>query len=214
MKNLFFLLLLAATAPAIGQHKLSIDDKGRALKDFYRGMQVETLWLSGQHVDWESGEPDRPGAEQDIHTHCSAFVASACKRLNTYILRPPEHKTLLLANAQFDWLASPEARNNGWAPIGGANIYEEAQRLANQGFIVVATYKNPDAKVPGHIALVTPHALTPEKIAESGPMLTMAGTHNWNLISLKAGFKSHIAEWPEHAILFYYNIHPPAIATR
>jgi hypothetical protein len=214
MKNLFFGLLLAATTPAIWQHKLSIDDKGRALKQFYLGLNVENLWLSGQHVDWESGEPDKPGAEQDIHTHCSAFVASACKRLNVYVLRPPEHKTQLLANAQFDWLASAEARNNGWMPINEENVYEEAQRTANKGFIVVATYKNADAKVPGHIALVTPAAITMEKIAESGPMLIMAGTHNWNYISLKAGFRSHIAGWPEHTILFYYNVHSPALAAR
>jgi hypothetical protein len=211
MKKIFLLLLTIAAVSARGLDKLPIDDNGRALKNFYLGLNVENRWISGQHVDWESGEPDKPGAEQDIHTHCSAFVAAACKRLNTYILRPPEHKTMLLANAQHDWLGSAEGQRNGWTAITGENSYLEAQRYANSGHLVIATYKNPDPKIPGHIAMVVPAAIGTEKIAESGPMLIMAGTHNFNYISLKSGFRSHIAEWPEHEILFYVNTNLPRI---
>jgi hypothetical protein len=211
MRQLFFLTMTIAVLSAAAQERLHIDDKGKALKNFYLRLNVENLWISGQHVDWESGEPDKPEAEQDIHTHCSAFVAAACKRLNVYILRPPEHKTMLLANAQYEWLSSPEGQQNGWRAVAGANIYEEAQRYANSGHLVIATFKNADPKIPGHIALVTPAAITMDKIAESGPMLIMAGTHNFNYISLKSGFRNHITEWPEQSILFYYNSNLPRL---
>jgi hypothetical protein len=204
--NKFFLSLLLITAyTARGQNKLTINEEGQALKSFYLGLQVEQLWQSGQHVNWETGEPDQADAASDIHTHCSAFVAAACKRLNIYLLRPPEHKTQLLANAQYDWLKTTEGVNAGWLPISTGNIYEEAQKMANKGYVVIATFKNTDPKVPGHIALVTPAGISPERISDSGPMLIMASTHNYNYISLKAGFRSHITQWPESQILFYYN---------
>jgi hypothetical protein len=112
----------------------------------------------------------------------------------------------LLANAQYDWMTTPQALNDGWKPIQEGNIYEEAQERANKGYVVIAIFKNADPRIPGHIALVRPAEISFDKIEESGPILIMASTHNFNYISLKAGFKSHITEWPDHAILFYYNI--------
>jgi hypothetical protein len=64
------------------------------------GMKVESLWLAREHVNWETGEPDKgqdyagPGRS----THCSAFAAAVGERLGVYMLRPPEHGQILLAN--------------------------------------------------------------------------------------------------------------------
>jgi len=187
-----------------------LPENGRRLREFYLSLQVEQLWLAGQHVSWETGVADRPDATSGNHTHCSAFAAAACKRLNIYLLRPPEHKQILLANAQYDWLPTPAAADAGWRPVAGRNIYEAAQNLANKGYIVLAICQNPDPKKPGHTALVMPADLRPEKLEESGPEMIMAGTHNHNRISLKAGFHSHLTGWPEHAVLFYYNTQTPS----
>jgi hypothetical protein len=70
-----------------------------------------------------SGEPDNLNTSEDIHTHCSAFVAAV-------------------------WVAE-------------------------------------------------------------GPMVIMAGTHNFNYISLKSGFGSRISAWPENEILFFFNTANP-----
>jgi hypothetical protein len=208
-KKAIALAWILTAVVARGQRSFHIDERGQKLKQFYLGMNVENLWISGHHINWETGDPDNPNAEHGIHTHCSAFVAAACKRLNIYILRPPDHKQLLLANAQFDWLQSQEAREKGWKAITGANRYAAAQGYANGGYIVVASYKNPDPKIPGHATLVMPDELSGKKMEESGPMLIMAGSHNHNFISLRAGFASHIHSWPEEEILLYYNSNLP-----
>ena len=184
----------------------SMNEKGRALKKFYLDLRVEELWISCHYINWETGEPDSSSLDQNIHTHCSAFVAAACKRLNIYLLRPPDHKMQLLANnAQYDWLSSPDAGKKGWKAITAGNNYEEAQQYANNGYVVIAVIKNKDLRLPGHIALVRPAEISKEKLAESGPMLIMAGTHNFNYISLKSGFKTHISGWPSQEVLFYFN---------
>lgn len=185
---------------------------GQHLQQFYFSLDVERLWIAGQHVNWETGVADNPDASSGIHTHCSAFVAAACKRLNIYILRPPEHNQILLANAQYDWLTTKEAADAGWKPVSGNNLYETSQSLANKGTVVLAICKNQDEKKTGHAALVMPNEISIDKLLESGPTLIMASTHNFNKISLKNGFRSHLAVWPEHAISFYYNIKTPVFA--
>ncbi len=204
-KRLLPVFLLISYFQANSQQKLTENKDGRALKEFYLSLHVEDLWLSGQHVNWQTGEPDDPSAEQDIHTHCSAFVAAACAKRNVYILRPPDHSIQLLANAQYDWLQSNEAKKMGWVKIESEEVYEKSQVLANKGYFVVATCKNKDPKLPGHIALVRPAEITTDQLAESGPMLISVGTHNFNYISLKSAFGSHLSGWPEKEISFYYN---------
>ncbi len=202
------LLLFNFSIQLVYAQELLPNKKGVALKDFYLKLDVENHWIAGHHVNWETGLPDDNTAETGIKTHCSAFVASACKQANVYILRPPEHKQILLSNAQFKWLKTEEAAKAGWKPITSADpftVYRQAQGLANDGYIVVATCENPDSREPGHIALVMPHNMSLTEIQEEGPKLIMAGTHNHNLVSLKAGFNRHITSWPEPGILFYYN---------
>ena len=64
-----------------------------------------------------------------------------------YLLRPPEHGQLLLANAQAQWLSSAKAASEGWGPVMRAGM---AQTEANRGNLVVVVFANPDQHEPGH----------------------------------------------------------------
>ncbi len=212
MKKVILSLAFAMAFTAFhAQPLMSVNPKGEALRGFYLSLNVENLWIAGNHVNWQTGEADKPDATSGNHTHCSAFAAAACKRLNIYILRPPEHRQTLLANAQYDWLSGSEASSDGWKLITGNNVYETAQKTANNGYVVVGICKNPDETKPGHTALVMPDERSGRKLADDGPLLIMAGTHNHNKISLKAGFKSHLNSWPEQTVRFYYNSNLPVL---
>jgi hypothetical protein len=210
MKRFSFLLLLLACGAAHAQRTLTLTPQGEALRTFYLSLDVENGWIAGNHVNWQTGVADHPDATSGNHTHCSAFVAAACKRLNMYVLRPPEHKQELLANAQFEWLAGQDAQADGWKPVEGVDRYEAAQRMANNGMVVIAVCRNPDPKKPGHTALVMPDEKTKRALSEEGPSVIMAGIHNHNKIPLKIGFKSHLTGWPENVVMFYYNTQAPA----
>ena len=196
----------AATTPTPTpdpQSVIAITPAGITLQDLYLSLEVESNWLAGTHVNWETGKPDMPGSEHGNKTHCSAFAAAACKKAGVYLLSPPEHGQLLLANAQYDWLSTPAAVKAGWRPVTGDDRYKQAQTLANSGKIVVAICRNPDPHEPGHAALVMPKERTQKLLESEGPEVIMAGTHNHNFISLKNGFHSHLTEWPEQEVRFY-----------
>jgi len=163
-------------------------------------LDVENHWPADVHVKWDTGVPDgRPENSPGKHTHCSAFVAAAARSLGIYILRPPEHPQVLLANAQYDWLEQ-DGTKRGWKPLGSA---EEAQRYANEGWLVVATYKNHHDDKPGHIAIVRPSDKREAEIREEGPQITQAGGTNYRSVALKVGFAGHPAAWGRHEVRFY-----------
>jgi len=163
-------------------------------------LDVEHHWPAGEHVSWQSGIPDgKPEPAAGKHTHCSAFVAAAAQRVNIYVLRPPEHKQILLANAQYDWLAA-EGAARGWQPIADGI---EAQRLANRGWLVLAAYKNHHDDKPGHIAIVRPSDKSARAVREDGPQITQAGTINYRSVPLRVGFAGHPAAWEHHEVVYY-----------
>ncbi len=203
MKKIF-LVLITFSVSVYCQDFLHIDSAGYKLKTFCLSLNVDSLWIAGHHVNWETGEPDKPSSKEGIKTHCSAFVAAACKKLDIYILRPPEHGQVLLSNAQYDWLFKSDALNDGWEQIK-QDRYKTAQTYANDGYIVVAAFKNPDESKPGHIALVMPAEIDENNLTENGPVLIQAGIENSDSISLKEGFKHHLKKWPENEIVFFYN---------
>ncbi len=210
LRSLLLLLLIPFISLTRAQDTCRITPAGYKLRAFYLGMDVEHLWIKGYAVDWETGAARGPEKENpNKHTHCSAFAAAACQRLNIYILRPPQHKLLLLANAQFSWLQSKEATDDGWLPITNNDVYRSwvlAQQYANKGYVTVAVFKNDLSNKPGHIAMVMPRELTFEEIQASGPNLIQAGADNYNSVSLKQGFKHHITAWPDTNISFWYNV--------
>jgi hypothetical protein len=180
--------------------------RGRDLQKFYLSLDVEHHWIAGMHVDWETGVADKPDATAGNHTHCSAFVAAACQRRGIYILRPPQHGQILLANAQSEWLPSAEGREAGWRQLTNPRLpelYWQIQQMANSGAIIVAAIRNPDESHPGHIALIMPKQTDQAVVEAEGPMVIMAGKHNFNYISLAKGFKSHLHEWPSAEVQFY-----------
>jgi len=208
MKKLILILFLFSSSSCFSQDLLQIDSSGRKLKDYYLSLNVENLWLAGHHVNWETGEPDKPESKEGIKTHCSAFVASACKGVSIYILRPPEHGQVLLSNAQYDWLYGKKSSKEGWREIK-ENKYSIAQQYANDGYIVIAAIKNPDDSKAGHIALVMPFETDINTLNENGPELIQAGTVNSSSISLKEGFKQHLKKWPEDEVVFFFNESKP-----
>jgi hypothetical protein len=157
---------------------------GERLASALDAMEVEKRWIAGRHVGWRTGEPDgRPVGPQGAHSHCSAFVAAACRRLGIPILEPPEHPQILLASAQCRWLAE-DGRALGWLPLSGGL---EAQRHANAGNLALACTRSPDPDAPGHIASVRPAAVTARRVETRGPQGIQAGVRNWNSTSPAAG---------------------------
>ena len=195
-RRLFLILaaLLLGSAPARAQPCCGpITPEGRALAGFLDRTGVDHLWRAGWHVDWRSGAINRPepgGAE--AKTHCSAFVAAIAERLGVYILRPPQHRQSLLANAQMRWLED-QGESEGWHPV--ANL-EEAQRLANRGLLVVASYKSPNPHRPGHIAILRPSEKSLAALLRDGPDETQAGAANYLSVPLAEGFRHHRGAWP------------------
>jgi hypothetical protein len=178
----------------------SISAPAERLSQIIDSLDVEHHWPAGVHVHWETGVPDgRPESSSGKHTHCSAFVAAAGKHLGIYILRPPEHEQILLANAQYDWLHSDGAAH-GWMALPSAI---DAQRYANRGWFVVAAYKNPNDSKPGHIAIVRPSAKDERTVSEEGPQITQAGAVNYRSAALRVGFAGHLSALTRQRVLFY-----------
>jgi hypothetical protein len=190
MRTLFFAAALwaAASGAFAGSSTETVSAKGQLLAAELDSMGVETKWIAGQRVDWRSGLPSgKPLTRPGRHTHCSAFVAAAAERVGIYILRPPEHSPVLLANAQNAWLHEDGA-DEGWRELPNA---EAAQAAANDGELVLASYLSRRPDTPGHIAIVRPAARSAEAIAADGPLVIQAGTVNSSAISLREGFAGH-----------------------
>ena len=180
-------LLLALTAARLALAG-PITDDGKRLRDALDSMHVEEHWIAGAIVEWRTGEPTgKPVTDTGNHTHCSQFAAAFCERVGVYLLRPPEHSAVLLANAQVDWLPAQGAEK-GWSPVADGTTVQD---IANRGTLVVAVYKNHDPKKSGHIAIIRPAEKSAAAIKAEGPEVTQAGGHNHNACSLQEGFRNH-----------------------
>ena len=173
-----------------------ISPQGRRLEAILDSMNVESLWLAHEHVNWETGEPDKDAdyAGPGRSTHCSAFAAAVGKKLGVYLLRPPEHGQILLANAQADWFRAPGGKEKGWREL---RTPHDAQLLANEGNLVVVVYESPDPHRPGHVAIVRPAHRLERLLDQNGPEITQAGQKNYLKTSTKVGFQAHPGAWPD-----------------
>jgi len=193
----------AEQAPCCGP----ITPEGHRLAPTLDSKNVESLWLAQEHVNWETGEPERSGEDEGPghHTHCSAFAAAVAKqRLGVYLLRPPEHGQKLLANAQFEWLRSAVARKFGWHRVLDMR---EAQRLANQGNLVLVVFQNPEEDLPGHIAIVRPSEKSLQALRRDGPQIIQAGIHNHASTIVRVGLLNHPGAWPD-GVRYYLHTLP------
>lgn len=123
-----------------------VTPQGAYLAKFIDSMNVSNHWEASQHVAWFSGLPNNANASAGVATHCSAFAASVAERLGVYLLRPPQHSQILLANAQTAWVNSSAGQTLGWTVLPGPL---QAQALANQGFLVLFLRRNADPHKPG-----------------------------------------------------------------
>lgn len=190
---LFFTLFYSSTALA------HITPQGKKLSHFLDSMHVESKWKAGEYIDWLSGRSLGEVDEGERVTHCSGFVAAATKKLGIYLLRPPQHDQALLANAQYHWLHHT-GKKYGWFPIRGRLA---AQRIANKGYLVVATYANPNPNRPGHIAIVRPSNKSSTSVLAHGPEIIQAGAQNFNSAPLNEGFSRHQTAFTKNRIQFY-----------
>ena len=204
MKKLTFLLFTFITITSFAQEALtdSITANGRKLLKLLDSSRVEELWQKGYRVEWETGQTVAVSSNPSS-THCSAFAASFSKKVGVYLLRPPEHKQSLLANAQYEWLQTNSSANEGWVKV---NSGLEAQNLANKGYLVVAAFKNPDEKRPGHISVIRPAVKTWRQIEKEGAQTTQSGNTNAYSISLKRGFSNHPGAFPDGVIFYEHPI--------
>lgn len=189
-------LPIAQEGPCCGP----ITPAGQHLSQILNDSDVEHLWQNERHVDWQTGEPDMPAdwKGRDSETHCSAFVAAMSARVGVYILRPPQHRLGLLANAQGEWLYSISGRQAGWQPV---TSLEQVQYLANQGWFVVGVYVNSDSHQPGHIVIVRPSGKTDANLKIHGPQVAEASYHNHVNWSARGSFA------PEHYAYVKYYAH-------
>ena len=183
----------------------TISPAGQKLLQTLNASNVENLWLAHLHVNWETGEADRPG-DTEYHeksTHCSSYAAAMGERLGVYMLRPPAHSAKFLASAQAQWFQSPDGVAQGWHAVAQA---QDAQRLANGGELVVVVYQSPNPEKPGHIAVIRPSLKSLASLEQEGPETTQAGKHNhldWNV---RDGFKGHPGAWPEGVRYFAHAV--------
>ena len=193
--------MTSAAEPCCGP----ITSAGEHLARFLDHSDVTQRWLSGSHVDWRTGERDRPEpGGPDAKTHCSAFVGAMADKLGVYVLRPPEHQQQLLANAQIRWLREQGAAA-GWR---GLASYVEAQAAANRGELVLEAVENPNPHKPGHIAIVRPSDKTRAELDRDGPQETQAGEVNAISITTAEGFRHHHGAWePDGAGTLRYYAH-------
>ncbi len=204
--SLFYLFSVPRSIRAFAAEP-QISPSGRALGNMLDSMRVEDLWLAGHHIHWKTGFPDgRPYLTKGAHTHCSAFVAAVAYRLGIYILRPPDHPQTLLANAQVDWLRA-KGPSYGWRQVESG---QQAQEMANEGFLVVAGYKNRNPEKSGHIVVVKPFVKSKDMLREEGPQVIQAATYNFSSTSLRRGFRYHRGAFERGKIRFFAHSIPPA----
>ncbi len=176
----------APDAPCCGP----ITPAGARLARFLDGTGVDHLWIIGQRVNWETGEAIAVST-MPTTTHCSAFVAAIGERLGVYVLRPPQHGQILLANAQMNWLHDAGVAT-GWRALADPVA---AQTAANRGDLVLEAFANPDPHHPGHIAIVRPSEQSRATLDRDGPRETQAGATNALDTSTRLGFRDHRGAW-------------------
>ena len=197
-------LILLALAAACRCLAFDIAPAGAEVAKRIDALDVAHHWLSGQRIDWKTGNFSSESTQHA--THCSAFAAAACDLFNVYLLRPPEHGQTLLANAQQDWLETKGAAL-GWKPVATPEV---AQHLANEGWLVLATYKSADPKKAGHVAVIRPSEKSEEDIQKEGPQETQAGRYNYVSTSVQKGFAAHPGAFEQGKLLYF--AHPIELA--
>jgi hypothetical protein len=170
---------------------------GSVLMAILDGLDVEHHWLSGKRVNWRTGITEDDG-EEGPASNCGALVAALCSRLK--VPMPAPNVQSLSPAAQYDWLAQ-YGKGKGWVMVGEV----EAQLLANQGWVVIAAWKNlappGERTVPGRTAVVRPSRMPLEQIAERGPRVIIADIQNSNDTSVGECFPAPAVK--NHEVVYF-----------
>jgi hypothetical protein len=176
---------------------LPISREGFALAALLDGFDVEQHWLPGYRVDWKTGNV----VDDDIEgppSNGGAFVAAVCFRMKVPMTAATAQN--FLPGSQHDWLAR-DGKVKGWLMVADL----EAQLLANQGWVVVAAWRNLAAPgertVSGQTAIVRPSKKPANEIAKRGPHIIEAGLQNHNDIALKDSFPADA--WNNHEVVYF-----------
>lgn len=178
---------IAENGPCCGP----VTNEGRQLLRALSRLDVEHHWPANREVQWDTGEPIGPQSSPvlDPDTHCSLFTAAVGKSVGVYMPRPPRYSQNHLSGAQLNYFDSRSGRDAGWFKVENP---EQAQALANRGYLIVFGYFRPKSIVDpaeGHVAIVRPsETRTAAQIRESGVLETHAGIHNHAAISARRGF--------------------------
>jgi len=97
------------------------------------------------------------------------------------------------ANDMTRFLRSEASRTYGWREVSAA----EAQDFANQGFLTVAAWYNPQGH-PGHVAIVRPEQDGFAFAEHHGPIIANAGGTNFNIGTTLQGFGRHLINTTFH----------------
>jgi hypothetical protein len=177
---------LNVAAPTVikGNQGLPLSREGRALAATLDGMDVEHHWRADGRVDWRSGNTVDEN-EEGTWSNSGAFVAAVGARFKLPMPSPDEVN--FLPQNQYDWLLF-DGKPKGWIALGEV----EAQLLANQGWIVIAAWKNPAAagerQTAGVVAVVRPDNKPVGEVASAGPTVTLAGQQNLKSVPLGKAF--------------------------
>ena len=200
LRTIFLGLAIIGGANAALADPAPISAKAKWIEAQLDQMDVKDNWIAGVHINWRTGVPDgQPESAVGRHTHCSAFAAAAAEKFGIYLLRPPEHPQILLANAQNEWLPT-EGAGQGWQSLPDAAA---AQDAANRGLFVVASYHNRNDDKPGHIAIVLSGKKNAALLASEGPDVMQAGTVNSLREPMREGFSGHPGAFEGRLIAFY-----------
>ena len=122
---------------------------------------------------------------------------------------PPPHYGTIPANTGWVQISSCSAINDQIQSLDCTGLANPsaltatdtmlvAQRLANLGHLVIASFKAPLSNVPGHITAIRPSAKSNVVILGEGPDTISAGLHNSTNTSLRQAFNVHSCNGGEH----------------
>jgi hypothetical protein len=197
----YFVVICVSQATTFGKFVLST--KIKPATDYV----FEESWRVTQRIDELDvvQNPDyQPGGGK---TYCNKFAADLVQKVgaslpkeltfdgttrrwlsNYYNAREQNEKRgttfELNANMMQDWLADS---SNGWEEISG---HEPAQRFANRGYLVLASWKNPtSAWKSGHITIVRAYEWDGFN-SDKGPRIAQAGRTNFSDDFASSGFSA------------------------
>ena len=184
------------TPPVIKRDEgLPISRAGVALTALLNGMDVENHWLAGHKVQWKTGNPI--AEENGPASNGGAFVAAVCARLK--VPMPPPVPENFSPGSQYDWLVT-KGKSKGWLAVEVV----EAQLLANQGWVVIAAWKDPapagKRTSSGLTAIVRPEGSSAADVPRRGPRIIAAGARNHNSIALKDKFPARA--WKSNEVVY------------